>query len=145
MSSTGTDVDPTIAAAQAEVERNREQLAQTVDHLQQNLEAKKGPAAIAVGVVLLVGVVSILIDGTAPLWLGIATLAREALISTGTLVVAAMGGRRIDVRSDAIDVTQGAKQVRCPGPGDLPFAIGLGATGSGSIVASGMRLSRIED
>jgi hypothetical protein len=56
MSSTGTDVDPTVAAAQAEVERNREQLAQTVDHLQQNLEAKKRPAAIAAAVVLVVGV-----------------------------------------------------------------------------------------
>ena len=38
------------------MERNREQFAQTVDHLQQNLEAKKRPAAIAVATVLVVGV-----------------------------------------------------------------------------------------
>ena len=47
--------------------------------------------------VLLTGVVAILIDGAAPLWVGIATLGREALISIGTLVVAALGARRIDV------------------------------------------------
>ena len=48
--------------------------------------------------VLLTGVVAILIDGAAPLWVGIATLSREALISIGTLVVAALGSRRrIDV------------------------------------------------
>jgi hypothetical protein len=52
-----TPVDPAVAAAQAEVERNREQLAQTVDSLQQNIEAKKRPAAIAVAVVLALGVV----------------------------------------------------------------------------------------
>jgi hypothetical protein len=52
-----TPVDPAVAAAQAEVERNREQLAQTVDSLQQNIEAKKRPAAIAVAVVLTLGVV----------------------------------------------------------------------------------------
>jgi hypothetical protein len=52
---------------------------------------------------------------------------------------------RIDVRSDGIDVAQGSRTVRCPGPGELPFAIGLGATGEGSVVASGMRLSRIDE
>jgi hypothetical protein len=51
-----TNIDPAVAAAQAEVERNREQLAQTVDHLQQNIEAKKRPAAIAVAVALTLGV-----------------------------------------------------------------------------------------
>ena len=53
---------------------------------------------VADRLVLLVGVVAILIDGSAPLWFGIATLAREALISVGTLSVAALGGRRIDVQ-----------------------------------------------
>ena len=52
---------------------------------------------VADRIVLLVGVVAILIDGAAPLWVGIATLGREALISIGTLVVVALGGRRIDV------------------------------------------------
>jgi len=47
--------------------------------------------------VLLTGVVAILIDGAAPLWVGVATLGREVLISLGTVVVAALGGRRIDV------------------------------------------------
>ncbi len=47
--------------------------------------------------VLLTGVVAILIDGAAPLWVGVATLSREVLISVGTVVVAALGGRRIDV------------------------------------------------
>jgi cardiolipin synthase len=52
---------------------------------------------VADRVVLLVGVVAILLDGAAPLWVGIASLGREALISIGTVVVAALGGRRIDV------------------------------------------------
>ena len=47
--------------------------------------------------VLLTGVVAILIDGAAPLWVGAATLSREVLISLGTLVVAGLGARRIDV------------------------------------------------
>ena len=47
--------------------------------------------------VLLSGVVAILIDGAAPLWVGVATIGRELLISIGTVVVAALGGRRIDV------------------------------------------------
>jgi len=52
---------------------------------------------VADRVVLLVGVVAILIDGAAPLWVGVATLGREALISVGTVVVALLGGRRLDV------------------------------------------------
>jgi len=52
---------------------------------------------VADRVVLLVGVVAILIDGAAPLWVGVATLGREALISIGTVVVALLGGRRLDV------------------------------------------------
>ena len=53
---------------------------------------------VADRLVLLVGVVAILADGAAPLWFGVATLAREALISVGTLFVAALGARRIDVQ-----------------------------------------------
>jgi cardiolipin synthase len=53
---------------------------------------------VADRVVLIVGVVAILVDGSAPLWLGIMTLVREALVSVGTLSVAALGGRRIDVQ-----------------------------------------------
>lgn len=46
---------------------------------------------------LLVGVLAILIDGSAPLWFGALTLAREALVSIGTLALAAVGASRIDV------------------------------------------------
>jgi cardiolipin synthase (CMP-forming) len=46
---------------------------------------------------LIVGITCILIDGSAPLWFGIAVLAREALVAGTTLVLAAMGARRIDV------------------------------------------------
>jgi len=52
---------------------------------------------VADRVVLLVGVIAILVDGAAPLWVGIASLGREALISIGTVVVALLGGRRLDV------------------------------------------------
>lgn len=53
---------------------------------------------VADRIVLIVAVVAILLDRSAPLWLGAATLVREALISIGTLSVAALGGRRIDVQ-----------------------------------------------
>lgn len=50
------DVDPAVAAAQAEVERNREQLAQTVDELQARVESTKRPAMIVAAVALTLGV-----------------------------------------------------------------------------------------
>jgi cardiolipin synthase (CMP-forming) len=48
---------------------------------------------------ILVGtaVIVVMIHGAVPLWFGIATLAREALISGATLVLAGLGARRIDV------------------------------------------------
>jgi cardiolipin synthase len=46
---------------------------------------------------LIVGITCILIDGSAPLWFGIAVLAREALVAGTTLVLAGLGARRIDV------------------------------------------------
>lgn len=48
---------------------------------------------------LLVGtaVVSVIVHGAVPVWFGAATLAREVLISLVTLVLAALGARRIDV------------------------------------------------
>ncbi len=48
-------------------------------------------------VLLLVGIVAILVDGSAPIWLGVAVLARELLVSIGVLALAAMGARRVDV------------------------------------------------
>lgn len=41
--------------------------------------------------------VAILIDGCAPVWVCVAVLAREVVISVATLVLAALGARRIDV------------------------------------------------
>ncbi len=48
---------------------------------------------------ILVGtaVVSVMVHGAVPLWFGIATLAREVLVSGTVLVLAALGARRIDV------------------------------------------------
>jgi cardiolipin synthase len=49
-------------------------------------------------VLLGVGVVAIMIDGSVPLWLGIVVLAREVLVSGAVLALAAAGARRIDVQ-----------------------------------------------
>lgn len=46
---------------------------------------------------LIVGIGSILIDGSAPLWLGVAVLAREVFVAIATLTLAALGAGRIDV------------------------------------------------
>jgi cardiolipin synthase (CMP-forming) len=48
---------------------------------------------------ILVGtaVISILIYGAVPLWFGVATIAREVLVSAMVLLLAAMGAARIDV------------------------------------------------
>jgi cardiolipin synthase len=45
-----------------------------------------------------VAVVSILIDGSVPLWLGIVVLLREVLVAAAAVVLAAAGARRIDVQ-----------------------------------------------
>lgn len=44
-----------------------------------------------------VGAGAILVDGSVPLWFGIAVLTREALVALATLGLAALGARRIDV------------------------------------------------
>ncbi len=44
-----------------------------------------------------VSIIAIIIDGGAPIWFCIAVLAREIVISIATLVLAALGARRIDV------------------------------------------------
>jgi cardiolipin synthase len=46
---------------------------------------------------LLVGVVGIAVDGSVPIWIAVLTIARETLVGGTTLVLAAMGARRIDV------------------------------------------------
>ena len=41
--------------------------------------------------------ISIIVVGAIPLWLGLAALLREAVVAIGFVLVAAMGGRRMDV------------------------------------------------
>lgn len=52
---------------------------------------------VADRVLIVIAAVAVLIDGSFPLWLGIVVLAREALVSVGVLVLAALGAKRIDV------------------------------------------------
>lgn len=52
---------------------------------------------VADRLLLVVGVSCILIDGSAPLWFGALVLVREVAVAVATLVLAAMGARRIDV------------------------------------------------
>lgn len=44
-----------------------------------------------------VGVIAILVDGSVPRWIGIAAVVREVLVGGAALVLAALGARRIDV------------------------------------------------
>jgi cardiolipin synthase len=46
---------------------------------------------------LAVGVIGIAIDGSVPIWIAVLTIARETLVGGATLVLAALGARRIDV------------------------------------------------
>jgi cardiolipin synthase len=52
---------------------------------------------VADRILFLVGISCILAIGAAPLWLGLVVLAREAIVSVATILVASLGGRRIDV------------------------------------------------
>jgi cardiolipin synthase len=53
---------------------------------------------IADRILLGVGIVAIMIDGSAPVWLGTAVILREVLVSVAVMALAAMGARRIDVQ-----------------------------------------------
>lgn len=53
---------------------------------------------VADRVLLGVGVGAIIVDGSVPLWLGLAVVVREALVSVAVVGIAALGGRRIDVQ-----------------------------------------------
>jgi cardiolipin synthase len=48
-------------------------------------------------ILLGVGVVALLIDGSVPVWVGVLAIAREALVAVAAVVLAALGARRIDV------------------------------------------------
>lgn len=52
---------------------------------------------VADRVLLIVGVVAIIIDGSVPVVIAALTLVREGLVTVATLALAAMGARRIDV------------------------------------------------
>jgi cardiolipin synthase len=52
---------------------------------------------VADRVLLIVGIVAVLVDGSVPVVVAVIALAREAIISVGTLTLAALGARRIDV------------------------------------------------
>jgi len=49
-------------------------------------------------VLLAVGVIAIVVDGSVPLPIAIITLVREAVVAVAVVVLAAMGARRIDVQ-----------------------------------------------
>src|SRR5206468_7596883 len=49
-------------------------------------------------ILLGVGIVAIMIDGSVPVWIGAAVITREVLVSLAVLALAALGARRIDVQ-----------------------------------------------
>jgi cardiolipin synthase len=49
-------------------------------------------------IMLIAGALGLIISGDVPIWVGVVVLAREALLSVVTLVLAAAGARRIDVQ-----------------------------------------------
>jgi cardiolipin synthase len=67
-------------------------------HFDQASQVGKVLDPVADRVLLIAGAVALLVDGSAPRWVLIVVLAREAVISVATLTLAAMGARRIDVQ-----------------------------------------------
>src|ERR1700730_4693076 len=49
-------------------------------------------------ILLGVGVLAILVDGSVPVWVGVLVIAREALVGTAVVVLALAGARRMDVQ-----------------------------------------------
>jgi cardiolipin synthase len=52
---------------------------------------------VADRVLFIVGVGAIVVDGSVPVWFAVVVLAREVVVAAATLILAAMGARRIDV------------------------------------------------
>ena len=52
---------------------------------------------VADRILIVVAAIAVVIDGSFPLWLGAVVLVREALVSIGVIVLAALGAKRIDV------------------------------------------------
>jgi cardiolipin synthase len=48
-------------------------------------------------IVVITGMISILVYGAVPLWLGVIVISREVLVSAAVLLLAALGAKRIDV------------------------------------------------
>jgi cardiolipin synthase (CMP-forming) len=66
-------------------------------HLGQTSELGKVLDPLADRLLFIVGIGAIIVDGSAPLWFCVVVLAREGLVAGATLVLAALGARRIDV------------------------------------------------
>ena len=66
-------------------------------HFHQTSALGKVLDPVADRLLLFVGIGAILYDGTVPIWFAIVVLVRELLVSAATLVLAALGAKRIDV------------------------------------------------
>ncbi len=66
-------------------------------HFNQVSELGKVLDPVADRILLIVGMVAILVHGTVPAWVGGLALGRELLVAGATLVLTALGARRIDV------------------------------------------------
>ena len=66
-------------------------------HFNQTSEVGKILDPVADRLLFFVGIIAILIDGSVPAWFAWAVLVREILVSAATLILAAMGARRVDV------------------------------------------------
>ncbi|HKE75581.1 MAG TPA: CDP-alcohol phosphatidyltransferase family protein [Acidimicrobiales bacterium] len=66
-------------------------------HLHQVSELGKILDPVADRLLFFVGAGGILIDGSVPVWFAVVVLVRETLVGGATLILAAMGARRIDV------------------------------------------------
>jgi cardiolipin synthase len=64
----------------------------------QGSEVGKVLDPVADRVMLIAGAVGLMISGDVPIWVGVVILAREAVLSVVTLVLAAAGARRMDVQ-----------------------------------------------
>jgi len=66
-------------------------------HFHQVSDLGKVLDPVADRLLFFVGVGGILVDGSVPIWFAVAVLAREVLVAGATVVLAALGARRIDV------------------------------------------------
>ena len=66
-------------------------------HLHQVSEVGKVLDPVADRLLFIVGAGGIVVDGSVPLWFALIVLVREVLVGGATLVLAALGARRIDV------------------------------------------------